>query len=178
MASKFRDVDVNSATAIGSAVILGTIGVLSFIVQPGLVQGFSSQYEVGEDVANFLASAEGFGIALATIITAFASRAVNWRIIVGLSLSVAAGGNIISALINEPNDAFRVARFITGLGEGGIISMSFSMIGLTRRIEGLQHLRVRLRLCGHVTRRRSVLWLPTRRKSLGCPRLNTTFAWQ
>lgn len=77
MASKFRDVDVNSATAIGSAVILGTIGVLSFIVQPGLVQGFSSQYEVGEDVANFLASAEGFGIALATIITAFASRAVN-----------------------------------------------------------------------------------------------------
>lgn len=135
MAGTLRDVDVNSKTAIGSAVILGTIGVLSFIVQPGLVQGFSAQYEVGEDVANFLASAEGFGIALATILAAFASRIINWRLIVGLSLLIAAGGNIVSALINEPNDAFRAARFVTGLGEGGIISMSFSMIGLTQRIE-------------------------------------------
>ena len=32
--------DVNSRGTITSAIILGTIGVLAFIVQPGLVQGF------------------------------------------------------------------------------------------------------------------------------------------
>ncbi|MEM6851694.1 MAG: hypothetical protein AAF527_08200, partial [Pseudomonadota bacterium] len=61
-----EDVDVDSRAAIASAIAIGTLGVLSFIVQPGLVQGFVSELEVSEAAANDLAFREMLGVALAT----------------------------------------------------------------------------------------------------------------
>lgn len=130
-----RAIDVNSPSTILAGVLLGTVGVLSFIVQPGLVQGYASTFGIGEDAANFLASAEGFGITGGTFAAAFASRKVNWRWIVLSALLLAGLGNIVSAGLKAPDAVFSAVRFVTGLGEGGIIAMSFSVIGLTRRIE-------------------------------------------
>ena len=53
-----KSIDVNSRGTIAAGLILGTIGVLSFIVQPGLVQGFVSVLGLSEADANFLASIE------------------------------------------------------------------------------------------------------------------------
>ncbi|RME62352.1 MAG: MFS transporter [Alphaproteobacteria bacterium] len=126
--------DVNSDATIFSAIVLGTVGVLSFIVQPGLVQGFVVELGLSEAAANDLAFAEMLGVAAATYIAALVCRFVDWRAIVAVALMLAALGNLASAALAQP-DLFRLARFVTGLGEGGIISLSFAVIGLTAKTE-------------------------------------------
>lgn len=132
-----RDIehDVNSTASIAAAVILGTIGVLSFIVQPGLGYGFTVSFGVTEADANKLLAAEGFGIASGAVLGAILSRIVNWRILCAVSLSLAILGNVLSATISNYDTTLSLARSLTGLGEGGVIVLSFSMIGLTERIE-------------------------------------------
>jgi hypothetical protein len=126
--------DVNSRGTITSAIILGTIGVLAFIVQPGLVQGFVVELGLTEAQANDLAFSEMLGVAIATYVVAFLCRNVNWRLIVTASLLLAAAGNLASA--SESLAAWLgTSRFITGLGEGAIISMSFTVVGLTTKTE-------------------------------------------
>ncbi|MEP1486855.1 MAG: MFS transporter [Algibacter sp.] len=129
-----KSVDVNSRGTIAAGLILGTIGVLSFIVQPGLVQGFVSVLGLSEADANLLASIEMGGIALATIIAIFLTPNLSWRIILGSAIIIAATGNVFSA-IGDNHTTLQIARFITGLGEGLIISLSFAIIGLTQKIE-------------------------------------------
>ncbi|MEL7030055.1 MAG: MFS transporter, partial [Pseudomonadota bacterium] len=129
-----RNIDVNSPATVGSAIWLGTIGVLSFIVQPGLVQGFVTELGLDEVAANDLAFTEMIGVAAATVAMAFLGRRISWRALVATALGLAAVGNLASGLLDDPT-AFRAARFVTGLGEGGLISLSFSVIGLTARTE-------------------------------------------
>ena len=74
-----KAIDVNSNSAILSAVLLGTLGVLSFIVQPGLVQAFVTELAVGEPRAVDLAGIEMLGLALATIILAVGGTRLDWR---------------------------------------------------------------------------------------------------
>lgn len=127
-------VDVNSRGTIAAGVLLGTIGVLSFIVQPGLVQGFVSVLGLSEGDANLLASVEMAGIALATIAAVFITLTVSWRTILGAAMIIAAVGNGFSAVGDDITN-LQIARFITGLGEGLIISLSFTIIGLTQKTE-------------------------------------------
>jgi MFS family permease len=120
--------------AIASFVLLGTIGVLSFIVQPALVQGFVTQLHLSESQAVDLAGVEMGGVALVTVLLAFLGNRVDWRWQTILFLLVAALGNAASAF--APAGAWlSMARFITGLGEGGIISLSFCFVGLTRKTD-------------------------------------------
>ncbi len=128
------DIDVNAGACIASAIVLGTIGVLSFIVQPGLVQGFVVELGVSEAGANDLAFVEMAGVALATYLSAVLSRHIDWRKIVGAGLGLAIIGNLLSAFL-AIGPFFQAARFLTGLGEGAIISISFAIIGLTARPE-------------------------------------------
>lgn len=129
-----REVDVNSWSAILSAIVLGTVGVLSFIIQPGLVQGFVTQLTVPEPEAVNLAGIEMLGVAIATVAVALIGSRLNWRLIISVSLIVAVIGDAGSAL--TPGEApFPMYRFIAGLGEGAIISMSFTLVGLTRKAE-------------------------------------------
>ncbi len=129
-----RDIDVNGWPAILCAVILGTIGVLSFIIQPGIVQGYVTQLHVDEAKAVNLAGVEMLGVALATIFMAVWGTRINWRWVVAGGLLIAALGNLasISAAQGGP---FEIARFVTGLGEGTITSISFTFVGVTMRAE-------------------------------------------
>lgn len=120
--------------AIASFVLLGTIGVLSFIVQPALVQGFVTQLRLTETQAVDLAGIEMSAVALMTILLAFAGNRLDWRKLTVAFLLVAAVGNFASAM-TAGGGWFGAARFLTGLGEGGIISLSFSFVGLTRRTD-------------------------------------------
>ena len=126
--------DVNSRGTITAAIILGTIGVLAFIVQPGLVQGFVVELGLSEAEANDLAFAEMVGVAIATYLVAALGHTLNWRLIVSLSLLLSAAGNFASAS-DALGGLLGYSRFITGLGEGGVISMSFTVIGLTTKTE-------------------------------------------
>jgi len=128
------EVNVNGRSAIVSAIILGTVGVLSFIVQPGLVQGFVTELGLSEAQANGLAFSEMIGVALATVVIVILGRFVNWRLLLTAGLLLAAGGNVVSALMGIGSD-LSIVRFVTGLGEGVIISLSFTFIGLTTRTD-------------------------------------------
>lgn len=120
--------------SIAAAIILGTVGVLSFIVQPGLVQGYVTQLGLSEAGANDLAFVEMLGVASATVLLAFISHFLNWRWIAGAALVVAALGNAASALTTDPT-LLSAARMVTGFGEGLIIGLSFTMVGLTKKTE-------------------------------------------
>lgn len=127
--------DFNSTKVVLTGIILGTIGVLSFIVQPGLVQGFVTELLLSEASANSLAFDEMLGVALATYLTSFIKDKVSWRVLVTAALIITASGNFLSALYLSNIDYLSIVRFFTGVGEGVIISMSFTIIGLSKRSE-------------------------------------------
>lgn len=163
--------DVNGWPAVASAIALGTIGVLSFIIQPGLVQGFVTQLGMSEPAAVDLAGIEMLGVALATIALAFFGGRVDWRHVVAMGLGAAVIGNLGSAF--APAHLFAPFRFVSGLGEGTIISISFTFVGVTRRTER----NVALYLVLLLTYGAFTLWqLPTILDAIGFRGLFTIFA--
>tara|TARA_R110002094_G_scaffold69674_1_gene78581 strand:- start:700 stop:1872 length:1173 start_codon:yes stop_codon:yes gene_type:complete len=130
-----KELDFNSPSVILVGIILGTIGVLAFIVQPGLVQGFVTELALSEADANALAFDEMLGVIIATYITSYLKSKINWRIIIASALLLSALGNLLSALSLGNIDLLATSRFISGIGEGAIILISFTMVGLTQRVE-------------------------------------------
>ena len=117
--------DANSKDAILSAVLLGTLGVLSFIVQPALVQGFVSHLGLSEFEAVNLAGIEMLGVAMSTVLLALPRIPLNWRYALALGLVLAILGNFASAMFAESPQLW-IARLVSGLGHGAIISLSVS----------------------------------------------------
>lgn len=132
---KPKELNFDSPSVILSGIILGTIGVLAFIVQPGLVQGFVTEIGLSEAKANALAFDEMLGVIIATFVTSYLKSKINWRIIIGVALVLSALGNFLSAYALSTPDLLSFSRFIAGLGEGAIILLSFTIIGLTKRVE-------------------------------------------
>ncbi len=114
-----------------SAIILGVVGPEVFIVQPGFVQGLVQYLGFDEQQAGYVASAEMAGIAVTTVLLTFIAHRVGWRGVVIASLLTMAGANIASTFITDFS-AFASLRFVAGLGAGGLVSLSFAAIGLTR----------------------------------------------
>ena len=125
---------VDSWQTITSGIVLGTIGVLSFIVQPGLVQGFVTELGLSEAGANELAFSEMLGLALTTCLSIVMTRKLNWRWMLSVALVIAVIGNLTSLLLLKSH-LLSFARFTAGLGEGVVISLSFTIIGVTKRTE-------------------------------------------
>jgi hypothetical protein len=117
-----------------AAIILGTIGVLSFIVQPGLVQGFVTEYSLSEAVANELAFLEMIGIASATVLAALVADRISWRLQSVAALLIAAAGYLFSGLASG-GEMLAFARLVSGFGSGVVISISFTVVGATERAE-------------------------------------------
>jgi predicted MFS family arabinose efflux permease len=82
--------------------------------------------------AGYVASAEMFGIAATTVAMTFAAHRFNWRRVIAWSLAIMVVANIASTLVRGA-DTFAALRFAAGVGAGGLISLSFAAIGLTRR---------------------------------------------
>ena len=129
-----REINVNGWPAIISAILLGTIGVLSFIIQPGIVQGYVEHLHVSDSRAVDLVGLEMLGVALATVFMALIGTRIDWRAIVAAGLLIAAGGDLASALATHA-PSFGWLRLIAGFGEGMIISISFTFVGVTAKAE-------------------------------------------
>ena len=129
-----RDVDINGVPAILSAVLLGTIGVLTFIIQPGVVQGYVTHLHASDSQALDLAGLEMLGVSLATVFMAAAANRIDWRMLVVAGLAFAALGD--GASVAAIGGAwFGMVRLVAGFGEGMIISISFTFVGITARPE-------------------------------------------
>jgi MFS family permease len=121
---------LNSSRSLSAAILMGVIGPEVFIVQPGFVQGLVAYLGFSEQQAGYTASAEMFGIAATTILLTFVARRVNWRVVFTCSLAVMFLSNALSTLVADAG-FFTALRVISGLGAGGLVSLSFAAIGLT-----------------------------------------------
>ena len=124
-------VNVNSTLSILSTIYLGVIGAAVFIVQPGFVQGMVESLGFSEQQAGFIASAEVWGIAATSVLLAFRAPRFNWVKFLNVSLLLFVGGNLASLTTGDLT-SFGLLRFIVGLGSGGLISLTFTVMGLTR----------------------------------------------
>lgn len=124
-------VDVNSGRSLAAAILMGVVGPEVFIVQPGFVQGLVEHLGFDDSGAGFTASAEMFGIAATTILLTFVASRLNWRKVFASSLFVMFAANAACTFVSDV-DAFVALRFVAGLGAGGLVSLSFAAIGLTR----------------------------------------------
>ncbi|WP_116366021.1 MFS transporter [Parahaliea mediterranea] len=125
-----RGLDINSAAALFGVIYLSTIGAAVFIVQPGFVQGLVSGFGLTEQQVGYVASAEMWGIALTTVALALSGhRTPAYRVTVA-SIILFVLGNLLSLLTTEPW-LFTACRFLAGLGSGGLVSLTFTQVGLT-----------------------------------------------
>lgn len=124
-------VDVDHPRTLFATIYLSVIGACVFIVQPGFVQGMVQYYGFSEQQAGFIASAEIWGLAMSTVILAFTHHLIRWRRVLYISLLVFAVGNLASLLTTDPV-TFAALRFCNGVGAGGLVSLTFTIIGLTR----------------------------------------------
>ena len=141
-------VEINSLKLIVAALIIHTIGPQTVLLLPGFVQGLVEYVGFSEADAGFIASAEMIGMTCGTIAMMFLVGRVNWRHVFAISLLLLIFGNIASIFITEvisqissamDADAtmylFCALRFITGIGGGFIVSLSYTVFGLTAKAD-------------------------------------------
>ena len=124
--------DLNSRQSIIAIVYLAVVGPCVFILQPGFVQGLVQYLGFGEAQAGEIASIEMFGLATTTVLLSFISSRVPWRRFTVGCIAICTIGNLVSVGQTDFT-TLAVIRFVTGLGSGGIISLTFTMMGLTER---------------------------------------------
>ncbi len=122
--------ELTSTRMLLAAMLIVVIGMAVFIVQPGFVQGLVEYAGFSDKQAGYIASAEMFGIALATVGMSFLVKKVSWRRLCYCALMVVILGNTASAF-NTGFDTFSLLRFIVGLGSGVLISLGYAIVGLT-----------------------------------------------
>ena len=127
-------VEINSTKLIVAALIIHTIGPQTVLLLPGFVQGLVEYAGFSEQEAGFIASAELMGMTCATIAMMFLVARVNWRHVFALSLLLLIFGNIASIFITDMR-LFCAVRFITGIGGGFIVSLSYTVFGLTAKAD-------------------------------------------
>ncbi len=126
--------DLNSFRGLSSAILLGVVGPEVFIVQPGFVQGLVQKVGFTEQGAGYTASVEMFGIAATTVVLTFFANRLDWRKLLYVSLLLMFAANVASTYVHDLN-AFAVLRFFAGLGAGTLITISFTAVGLTRKVD-------------------------------------------
>ena len=103
-----------------------------FILQPGYVQGLVEYMGLSEREAGLIASFEGFGIAATAILLSFLAQRLPWQRVLCFSCVLCAAGNFAS--IGQTDfEVLKWLRFLTGVGSGGLISLTFMLMGLTAR---------------------------------------------
>ncbi len=127
-------VDLDSFATLAAIVFLGTLGPAMFIVQPGYIEGLVRYAAMSEEGAGWVVAAEMFGIAISAVLVNLTIRRFNWRVLALAAVLLSLLGNALS-LGQQDLDWLRLARFVTGLGSGALISLSFLMMGLTRRVD-------------------------------------------
>ena len=113
-----------------SAILVSCIGAEVFIVQPGFVQGLVQSLGFDEQKAGYAASIEVWGITATTLLMTFFAHRFNWRSVTVVSVLIMAATNLSSVFVDNQN-WFLVLRFLCGAGAGSLISLGFTVVGLT-----------------------------------------------
>ena len=120
----------NERARLIAAILVGVIGPEVFIVQPGFVQGLVQHLGFDDQSAGYAASIEVWGITATTLLMTFFSHRFNWRRVITVSLLVVALANALCIGVHE-RELFIGLRFVAGAGAGGLISLSFTTVGMS-----------------------------------------------
>ena len=123
-------VDINHPRTLTAAILVAVIGPEVFIVQPAFVQGLVAHLGFSDVQAGYVASAEMWGIALTTLLMSVTGTRVDWRALLLVATLVIVVGNL-GSLATNALVPFSTWRFVAGLGCGVLVSLSFTMIGLS-----------------------------------------------
>jgi len=129
--SSTQAVNLNSRASLVSIIYLSVIGAAVFIVQPGFVQGLVEFYGFDEQQVGYIASAEIWGIAVTAVALAAGGHNYSWQKVLRISIVLCIAGNFASLAASEAT-LFGSLRFLVGLGAGGLVSLTFTIMGLTR----------------------------------------------
>ena len=109
---------------------LVVVGMQVFIIQPGLIAIIAGRLNLTEDWAGYIASGEMAGIAAATILLAFVGTRWSWPKTAVAGAALALAGNLASVFITDPA-LFLASRTVAGFGCGFLISIGYSVVGLS-----------------------------------------------
>jgi len=115
----------------GSFILLATIGLASIGLQPVLVSSMIEHSGFAPGAAGYIASAEVFGIAATNLALTFMGARLSWRMLSAVGLLLILVGGAFSLFAAPVVELMMVARFISGLGSGLLISRSYAAAGLT-----------------------------------------------
>jgi len=113
-----------------AAILISCIGAEVFIIQPGFVQGLVQSLGFDEKQAGYAASIEVWGITSTTLLMTFFSHRFNWRSVCAVSLLGMAATNLACVFVHG-HAVFLLLRFLCGAGAGSLISLGFTVTGLT-----------------------------------------------
>jgi predicted MFS family arabinose efflux permease len=114
------------------AIYINIVGPSVFIVQPSFVQMLVAHLGFGTRAAGYIASAEMWGIALATLALTVLMRRCQWRRMLRVASVFIVIGNLASVLM-PCWEALALCRFVAGLGCGALISIGFTVLGISAR---------------------------------------------
>jgi MFS family permease len=123
--------DVNSKACLFTTIYLGVVGVCVFVVQPIFNQGLVTSIGLTPQQVGYVTSAEMWGMAATTIAFTVLAGRVSWRKMTAGSLLVAVIGNL-ATIGHTDVTVLMVARAVSGIGLGALITLPFLIMGLTR----------------------------------------------
>lgn len=107
------------------------IGPAAMILMPMIVGGLIDGYGYTEEQAANIASLEGLGVVVASVLAAFWIRDISWVRALFVSFLLYAGLNIVSANV-EAFTPLLVMRFLTGLAGGNLFAATVAALGDNR----------------------------------------------
>ncbi|AWB57889.1 MFS transporter [Colwellia sp. Arc7-D] len=114
-----------------SGLATAPIGYLVLLFLPVYLEVVGINLSLTDQQIGWLASTDSIGLALATFVFSVYIKKLNFRTVLFVGVAITVVGNLLSALIQD----FLVlclVRAITGLGEGMIVAVGISALGMTK----------------------------------------------
>jgi predicted MFS family arabinose efflux permease len=127
-----RRAPVLGPIALLGAVIVTAVGLQQVAIQPVLVQTFVEKLGLTENNAGYVASAELFGMALATVVLIVALERFSWRRLILIASVGLLCADLFSIAVSHFVPILMV-RFAAGVFEGVLTSVGYAMLAFARR---------------------------------------------
>ena len=114
-----------------AAIYVNVTGAQLVVVQPAYVLGLVEYRALTSSQAGMVVSVESFGFLLMAVAMIYLRRMADWRLLTRILLLTYIAANALSLIANDPY-LYACIRFVAGIGGGGLITLGFVVLGLTR----------------------------------------------
>ncbi len=111
--------------------IVYPLGPAAMILMPMIVGGVIESYGFSEQQAGTIASLEGMGLVIASVIASLWIRKVSWTKALFVSFFMTALLNLVSTMFTDYTPLL-IARFATGIAEGTMFAVTVAALGDNR----------------------------------------------